>query len=150
MEPVTRTLLIYALLVRGYHSASRLASVFKFLPGSKSGTTAWYCGPTRIPPPPTRTNKQYSEVLRSTTSTLLYRSDRGYAPCSSSLLKPELPSSPQLLPLPDSLFPPSCAVAPGTLLPLLDGPRPLRFPGASAFLTSIAGMTRTEPARSNC
>ena len=134
-------------VVRGYHRGYR--AVFGFLPGSKSGTTAWYCGPTRIPPPPARTHT-HTHTHSSTQSQYsgvhtVHRSngDRGYPPCSSSLLEPELPSSQQLVPLPDKLFPPGFA-APGPLLPPPAGALPLRFPGASGFLSSIAGMTRTK------
>lgn len=105
------------------------------LPGSKSGTTAWYCGPTRIPPPPARTHTHTHSTQYSTQISLSSGGDdRGYPPCSSSLLEPELPSSQQLLvlgPLPDRLFPPT-GPPPGA--------RPLLLPEASGFLSSIAGI----------
>lgn len=79
----------------------------KDLPGSKSGTTAWYCGPTLIPPP--------AEGGRGRSVTRVgpsgpYNSPRPQknaprtrsSPCSSSLDDPELPSSQEftlLLPL---------------------------------------------------
>lgn len=100
---------------------------------------------------------QYTSVLSSgtqgTPSTQCYYDDRGYPPCSSSLLDPELPSSQQLLvlvPLPDRFFPPGFGTAPGPLLPPPAGALPLLFPGASGFLSSIAGMWSTELARARC
>lgn len=96
---------------------------------------------------------QYTAVLSSgtqgTPSTQCYYGDRGYPPCSSSLLDPELPSSQQLLvlvPLPDRFFPPGFGTAPAPLLPPPAGALPLLFPGASGFLSSIAGMWSTEVA----
>lgn len=90
----------------------------------------------------THTHTQYSVLSQSTQSTQLDFSVRGYPPCSSSLLDPELPSSQQLVPFPDRVFPPGFAAAPGPLLLLPAGALPLRFPGASEVRSSIAGMPR--------
>lgn len=53
LEPAAGTLV---LVLFEATTGSRLASLVSDLPGSKSGTTAWYCGPTRIPPPPAQTH----------------------------------------------------------------------------------------------
>lgn len=90
-------------------------------------------------------NIHRQQVIRTGSGKKKSRCDRGYPPCSSSLLKPELPSSQQLLvlvPLPDSVFPPVLPAAPGPPPVLPVGARPLLFPGASGFLSSIAGITR--------
>lgn len=72
--------------------APELAAI---LPGSKSGTTAWYCGPTRIPPPPARTHTHtvLSTVLRlvSAAAAMIEATHHARRRCSS--LNFLLPSS---------------------------------------------------------
>lgn len=57
----------------------------------------------------THTPRQYSGSVLRVHTVITHYGDRGYPPCSSSLLEPALPSSQQLLmlvPLPDIPFPP--------------------------------------------
>lgn len=119
-------------IVRGCYSAARLPSQPQSYPGQ-----------SREPRPGTAVRPASLLHLRAHTHSTQYSTqislssggdDRGYPPCSSSLLEPELPSSQQLLvlgPLPDRLFPPT-GPPPGA--------RPLLLPEASGFLSSIAGI----------
>lgn len=73
--------------------------VGRYSPGSKSGTAAWYWGPTRMPPPPA--GKRSEAVSAGGRRGRAGGRARGgcHLPCSSSLDEPELPSSQELLPL---------------------------------------------------
>lgn len=119
-------------IVQGYYFTSRLPSQQQSYPGQslepRPGTAV---RPASLLHLRAHTHgTQYSTQISLSSS----GDDRGYPPCSSSLLEPELPSSQQLLvlvPLPDRLFPPT-GPPPGA--------RPLLLPEASGFLSSIAGI----------
>ena len=102
--------------VRGYHEPPVVSYPYQTL-GPRPGTAVRRASLLHLH---TRYTIVLSSSARSTRSTQQHHRDRGYPPCSSSLLDPELPSSQQLLvlvPLPDRLFPPWFTAAPGPLLP---------------------------------
>lgn len=121
-------------IVRGYYSAARLPSQPQSYPGQsrepRPGTAVRPASLLHLRAHTHTHSTQYSTQISLSSG----GDDRGYPPCSSSLLEPELPSSQQLLvlgPLPDRLFPPT-GPPPGA--------RPLLLPEASGFLSSIAGI----------